>query len=60
MSPHHVCILWSTAGAAPRILKRTTQTALVWTMYEELVPRITQLGYAAKAAWEERAAEQRR
>ncbi|KAG2430125.1 hypothetical protein HXX76_010224 [Chlamydomonas incerta] len=47
-------------GAAPRIVKRTTQTALVWTMYEELVPRITQLGYAAKAAWEERAAEQRR
>ncbi|KAG2447851.1 hypothetical protein HYH02_007307 [Chlamydomonas schloesseri] len=45
-------------GAAPRILKRTTQTALVWTMYEELVPRITQLGLAAKAAWEERAAAQ--
>ncbi|GLC76917.1 hypothetical protein PLESTF_001855300 [Pleodorina starrii] len=43
-------------GAAPRILKRTTQTALVWTLYEELVPRITQLGYAAKAAWDERAA----
>ncbi|EFJ40615.1 hypothetical protein VOLCADRAFT_99596 [Volvox carteri f. nagariensis] len=43
-------------GAAPRILKRTTQTALVWTLYEELVPRISQLGYAAKEAWEQRAA----
>ncbi|GIL67939.1 hypothetical protein Vafri_21194 [Volvox africanus] len=43
-------------GAAPRILKRTTQTALVWTLYEELVPRISQLGYAAKAAWDQRAA----
>ncbi|GLI71715.1 hypothetical protein VaNZ11_017013 [Volvox africanus] len=42
-------------GAAPRILKRTTQTALVWTLYEELVPRISQLGYAAKAAWDQTA-----
>ncbi|PNH03445.1 Solute carrier family 25 member 38 [Tetrabaena socialis] len=42
-------------GAAPRILKRTTQTALVWTMYEELVPRITALGFAARAAWDEAA-----
>ncbi|KXZ42171.1 hypothetical protein GPECTOR_191g303 [Gonium pectorale] len=39
-------------GAAPRILKRTTQTALVWTLYEELVPRISALGVAAKEAWE--------
>jgi solute carrier family 25 protein 38 len=29
------------AGAAPRVLKRTLQTALVWTLYEELVPRMT-------------------
>ena len=28
-------------GAAPRILKRTLQTALVWTLYEELMPRLT-------------------
>lgn len=31
------------AGAAPRILKRTVQTALVWTLYEELVPRLSAL-----------------
>lgn len=29
------------AGAAPRMVKRTLQTALVWTLYEELVPRVT-------------------
>ena len=29
------------AGAAPRMVKRTLQTALVWTLYEELLPRIT-------------------
>jgi len=28
-------------GAAPRIVKRTAQTALVWTLYEELVPRLS-------------------
>ena len=28
------------AGIAPRVLKRTAQTALVWTLYEELVPRL--------------------
>ena len=28
-------------GALPRILKRTGQTALVWTLYEELVPGLT-------------------
>lgn len=28
-------------GSAPRIVKRTLQAALVWTLYEELVPRIT-------------------
>lgn len=27
-------------GAAPRMLKRTLQTALVWTLYEEISPRI--------------------
>ncbi|GBF94263.1 solute carrier family 25 member [Raphidocelis subcapitata] len=31
-------------GAAPRIAKRSLQTALVWTLYEELVP-------ALSAAW---------
>eukprot|EP00775_Hariotina_reticulata_P002818 gene2818-3111_t len=29
------------AGAGPRVLKRTLQTALVWTLYEELVPRLS-------------------
>lgn len=29
------------AGAAPRMVKRTLQTALVWTLYEELMPRLT-------------------
>jgi solute carrier family 25, member 38 len=28
------------AGATPRVLKRTLQTALVWTMYEQLLPVI--------------------
>ena len=27
-------------GAAPRMLKRTLQTALVWTLYEEISPRM--------------------
>ncbi len=43
-----------TPGVTPRLLKRTLQTALVWTLYEDLVPRITQLGLAARQAWEER------
>ncbi|KAL3157456.1 hypothetical protein ABBQ32_011922 [Trebouxia sp. C0010 RCD-2024] len=30
-------------GALPRVLKRTVQTAVVWTMYEELVPRVTRV-----------------
>lgn len=29
------------AGAAPRMVKRSLQTALVWTMYEELMPRLS-------------------
>jgi solute carrier family 25 protein 38 len=37
------------AGAAPRILKRTLQTALVWTLYEELVPRMSALYMLATA-----------
>ena len=31
------------AGAAPRVVKRTLQTALVWTLYEEITPRMTRL-----------------
>jgi hypothetical protein len=27
-----------------QILKRTLQTALVWTLYEELYPRLSRLG----------------
>ena len=29
------------AGAVPRIVKRTMQTALVWTLYEELYPMLS-------------------
>lgn len=29
------------SGATPRFLKRSLQTALVWTLYEELLPVIT-------------------
>jgi hypothetical protein len=44
-----------TTGAAPRVLKRTLQTALVWTLYEELVPRLSALYHVALA---QQAAEQ--
>lgn len=30
------------AGAQPRMIKRPIQTALVWTMYEELLPLLTE------------------
>jgi solute carrier family 25 protein 38 len=36
------------SGAAPRIAKRTLQTALLWTMYEELYPALTKAGEAMK------------
>jgi hypothetical protein len=36
-------------------LKRTLQTALVWTLYEELVPRLSALYHVALA---QQAAEQ--
>ena len=29
-----------------QVLKRTVQTAVVWTLYEELVPRLTTLAEA--------------
>lgn len=32
------------AGATPRVLKRSIQAALVWTIYEELQPRLKELG----------------
>ena len=35
------------AGTAPRVLKRTLQTALVWTLYEELQPRLAGLAGGA-------------
>lgn len=46
-------------GAAPRIIKRTAQTALVWTIYEELVPRLSAVWLMAvqKAADKGAAAE---
>ncbi len=31
------------AGVGPRFLKRTAQTALVWTLYEELMPRLSRV-----------------
>lgn len=34
------------AGVAPRIAKRTLQTALLWTLYEELVPHMSEAGRA--------------
>lgn len=37
------------AGAAPRVLKRTLQTALVWTLYEELLPRLSAVYHLAVA-----------
>jgi solute carrier family 25, member 38 len=30
-------------GVGPRFLKRTAQSTIVWTMYEELLPRLTQI-----------------
>lgn len=33
-------------GTLPRVLKRTVQTAVVWTLYEELVPRVTMMAEA--------------
>ena len=29
-----------------QVMKRTVQTAVVWTLYEELVPRVTMLAEA--------------
>jgi solute carrier family 25 protein 38 len=37
------------AGAGPRIAKRTLQTALVWTLYEELLPQMSALHALATA-----------
>jgi solute carrier family 25 protein 38 len=44
MAEHGVRGLLS--GAAPRVVKRTLQTALLWTLYEELFPAFTRLGEA--------------
>lgn len=38
------------AGTAPRVLKRTLQTALVWTIYEELQPALASAASAAGGA----------
>ena len=38
------------AGAAPRVAKRTLQTALLWTLYEELYPALVRAGDALAAA----------
>lgn len=42
MAEHGVRGLLS--GAAPRVVKRTLQTALLWTLYEELFPAFSRLG----------------
>jgi solute carrier family 25 protein 38 len=34
------------SGAMPRVVKRSVQTALVWTIYEELFPRISRASAA--------------
>ncbi len=36
-------------GAAPRVVKRTLQTALLWTLYEELYPALSRAGEALHA-----------
>ena len=38
------------SGAMPRFLKRSVQTALVWALYEELLPVLT-AAVAAQQAW---------
>lgn len=47
------------AGTLPRVMKRTAQTALVWTLYEELLPRLTAafVGAAALLASHKQKAE---
>lgn len=45
-------LLLMPAGAAPRVLKRTLQTALVWTLYEELLPRLSAVYHLAVAQQE--------
>jgi solute carrier family 25 protein 38 len=40
---------FASAGAAPRVLKRTLQTALVWTLYEELLPQLSAVYHLAVA-----------
>lgn len=38
------------SGAAPRVVKRTLQTALLWTLYEELYPALVRAKEAARAS----------
>lgn len=47
LSEHGVRGLLS--GAAPRVVKRTLQTALLWTLYEELFPALSRVGEAVTA-----------
>lgn len=42
------------AGAAPRIVKRTLQTALLWTLYEELFPALTRASEAVARMQQQR------
>lgn len=35
-------------GIDMQVLKRTIQTAVVWTLYEELVPRVTRMTEALR------------
>lgn len=46
---HHTCevrVVLICYVTCCQVLKRTVQTAVVWTLYEELVPRITALAEA--------------
>lgn len=36
---------------SPKLVKKVLQTALVWTLYEDLVPRLSAMGQEAQAAW---------
>lgn len=47
-----VCPVWACAWTESehimQVLKRTIQTAVVWTLYEELVPRVTRMAEALR------------
>jgi hypothetical protein len=38
------------AGMLPRVMKRTAQTAIIWTLYEELLPALAALSALLSSA----------